>query len=66
LSPLQCRYKYYKDLTSQIGRSSAQGQAVKSQLGSHEFKNYEEESNDRRNVYAVQYIIKMSHFNDSF
>jgi len=29
LSPLQCRYNYYNCLTSQIGRSSAQGQVVK-------------------------------------
>jgi len=29
LSPLQCRYKYYKDLTSQIDRSSTQDQVVK-------------------------------------
>jgi len=38
LSPLQCRYKYYKDLTSRIGRFSAQGQVVIVRSESYEFK----------------------------
>jgi len=38
LSPLQCRYKYYKGLTSQIRSDLRTRSSYKSQSENHEFK----------------------------